>query len=184
MIMRCLRYTWKWTRICWNAEKQDAVTVDDDVPFTWMQNVHDANDAKMTIAEMLRDEMQSAHDANDAEVLSADMSSAHYWAPPLVPPAPAPELGAGQILTLDIESDIQANNNWQADLIISKTGIISRPWHNWHITGCSPRSHHFWLLVQNMYINVWPVLSIFEYWVCIYLKLCHLLIWFWHFFNW
>ena len=46
-----------------------------------MQNVHDANDAKMTIAEMLRDEMQSAHDANDAndaEVLSADMSSAHY----------------------------------------------------------------------------------------------------------
>ena len=104
-----------------------------------MQNVHDANDAKMTIAEMLRDEMQSAHDANDAEVLSADMSSAHYWAPPLIPPAPAPELGAGQILTLDIESDIQANNNWQADLIISKTGIISRPWHNWHITGRSPR---------------------------------------------
>ena len=38
-----------------------------------MQNVHDANDAKMTIAEMLRDEMQSAHDANDAEVLSAEM---------------------------------------------------------------------------------------------------------------
>ena len=43
-----------------------------------MQNVHDANDAKMTIAEMLRDEMHNAHDANDAEVLSADMSSAHY----------------------------------------------------------------------------------------------------------
>ena len=38
-----------------------------------MQNVHDANDAKMTIAEMLRDEMQSAHDANDAEVLSAEV---------------------------------------------------------------------------------------------------------------
>ena len=50
-----------------------------------MQNAHDAYYAKMTIAEMLRDEMQSAHDANDAEVLSADMSSAHYWAPPLVP---------------------------------------------------------------------------------------------------
>lgn len=70
-----------------NAEmlrnKQDAV--DDDVLITWMQNVHDANDAKMTIAEMLRYEMHSAHDANDAEVLSADMSSAHYWAPPLIP---------------------------------------------------------------------------------------------------
>ena len=51
---------------------------DDDVLITWMQNVHDANDAKMTIAEMLRYEMHSAHDANDAEVLSADMSSAHY----------------------------------------------------------------------------------------------------------
>ena len=56
--------------------KQDAV--DDDVLITWMQNVHDANDAKMTIAEMLRYEMHSAHDADDAEVLSADMSSAHY----------------------------------------------------------------------------------------------------------
>ena len=43
-----------------------------------MQNVHDANDGQMTIAEMLRDEMHNAHDANDAEVLSADMSSAHY----------------------------------------------------------------------------------------------------------
>ena len=61
-----------------NAEKQDTVTVDDDVLFTWMQNVHDANDGQMTIAEMLRDEMHNAHDANDAEVLSADMSSAHY----------------------------------------------------------------------------------------------------------
>ena len=53
-----------------------------------MQNVHDANDAKMTIAEMLRDEMQSAHDANDAEVLSAEVlrCSVLTWAQPTTEP--------------------------------------------------------------------------------------------------